>query len=163
MSRVQRVAPVAAWVAVMAPLSVVFLSLVTSPDSNGTLRASLIGLGILAILKPDAALLITAAMIGFGSILSHLFGIASARITEVLVDGESGLLVDKEDVRGMAAALVRLHDDRDFVARLGANARRRFEEHLTLDRFGADVLAELRAALASDVSRMPAAAVSPRA
>ena len=48
--------------------------------------------------------------------------------------------------------------------RPGANARRRFEEHLTLDRFGADVLAELRAALASDVSRMPAAAaVSPRA
>lgn len=69
-------------------------------------------------------------------------------VPELIADGESGLLVDKGDAADMAAALVRLHDDRELAARLGAAARRRFEEHLTLERFGADVEAELRAAIA---------------
>jgi O-antigen biosynthesis protein len=64
-------------------------------------------------------------------------------VPELISDGESGLLVEKEDARAIAAALVRLHDDRDFVRRLGMRARQRFEEHLTLDRYGADVFAEL--------------------
>ena len=47
----------------------------------------------------------------------------------------------------MAAALVRLHDDTALVERLGARARERFEEHLTLERYGADILAEIKVAL----------------
>jgi GT2 family glycosyltransferase/glycosyltransferase involved in cell wall biosynthesis len=71
-------------------------------------------------------------------------------VPELISDGESGLLVEKGDAAAMAAALVRLHDDRDLVVRLGTAARKRFEEHLTLDRFGAEVLAELRAATARE-------------
>jgi hypothetical protein len=90
MSRFQRVAPVAGWIALMAPLSAVLLSLVTSPDSNWTLRAALAGFAILAVVKPDAALLTTAALIGFGSILANLVGVPSARITEVLIVASLG-------------------------------------------------------------------------
>jgi GT2 family glycosyltransferase/glycosyltransferase involved in cell wall biosynthesis len=76
-------------------------------------------------------------------------------VPELISDGEHGLLVDKDDARGMAAALVRLHDDRALAARLGAAARRRFEDHLTLDRFGAEVLSELRRTLGTAPSRSP--------
>ena len=39
-------------------------------------------------------------------------------------DGENGLLVDPDDVGGLAAALVRILSDRGEAERLGAGARR---------------------------------------
>ena len=51
-----------------------------------------------------------------------------AGIPDVVVDGENGLLVDPDDVRGLADALVRILADREVAARLGAAARRTGEE-----------------------------------
>ena len=45
----------------------------------------LAGFSILSIARPDAALLATTALVGFGIILSHLGGVPAVRVTEVLV------------------------------------------------------------------------------
>ncbi len=83
--RLAHVAPVAGWIAVMAPLSVVFFSLALSSDINWIVRAALAGLGILALARPAAALLVAAALLGFGPIMSLLVGVPSIRAAEVLV------------------------------------------------------------------------------
>jgi glycosyltransferase involved in cell wall biosynthesis len=49
-------------------------------------------------------------------------------ILDLVDDGEQGLLVDPEDVDGLAAALVRVLSDRDLAERLGAAAHVRFPE-----------------------------------
>jgi glycosyltransferase involved in cell wall biosynthesis len=56
-------------------------------------------------------------------------------IPELVVDGETGLLVQPRDPAGMAAALRRLLDDPDLRQRLGEAARRRAEERFDLPRF----------------------------
>lgn len=56
-----------------------------------------------------------------------------AGIPEVVVDGETGLLVDEGDVAGMAIAMTRLIDDPALAARLGDCGRRRIEEGFTID------------------------------
>lgn len=73
------------WIAVILPLAVVLLSVALSPASNWTVRTTLAGFCILAIGRPDAALLVTTALVGFGIILSHLAGVPPLRVTEVLV------------------------------------------------------------------------------
>lgn len=60
---------------------------------------------------------------------------------DVVVDGETGLLVPQADRAGLAGAVVRLLGDRAFARTLGAAGRRRYEsqfrfEHFR-DRFGA--------------------------
>ncbi len=50
---------------------------------------------------------------------------------EIVADGETALLVPPSDVGAMAAALVRLHDDPELRARLGAAARRLAFERYT--------------------------------
>jgi glycosyltransferase involved in cell wall biosynthesis len=55
-------------------------------------------------------------------------------IPEAVVDGETGLLVPPRDPAALAAALARLIGNADLRARMGANARRRFEERFTLER-----------------------------
>jgi glycosyltransferase involved in cell wall biosynthesis len=47
--------------------------------------------------------------------------------SELIEDGENGLLVPGGDVPSLAAAMRRLIDDRELRERLGANARRRME------------------------------------
>ena len=63
---------------------------------------------------------------------------------EIVVDGETGLLVDPTDVEGVAAALFRLLTDDALVKRLGQAGQARFLERFTvesfLDRFEALVL-----------------------
>jgi len=43
--------------------------------------------------------------------------------SELIADGDTGILVDVGDVPGLAAALNRLVDDRELRSKLGANAR----------------------------------------
>ena len=55
-------------------------------------------------------------------------------IPEVVVDGETGLLVPPENAPALAAALTRVIESAPLRARLGANARGRFEQRFTLER-----------------------------
>ena len=48
-----------------------------------------------------------------------------AGIPDVVLDGETGLLVDEGDVEGMAAQMIRLADDPELAARLGRAGRQR--------------------------------------
>jgi O-antigen ligase len=67
------------------PLSIVLLSVVLSPETNWTVRVALAGFCILAIVRPDYALLAAIALAGFGVILAHLAGVPRLRVTEALV------------------------------------------------------------------------------
>jgi glycosyltransferase involved in cell wall biosynthesis len=55
-------------------------------------------------------------------------------IPEVVVEGETGLLVDEKDVPGMAAHMIRLIREPDLAAQLGLAARRRVEALFTMER-----------------------------
>lgn len=55
-------------------------------------------------------------------------------IPEMVVHGETGLLVEPGDGDGLSDALARLIDGPDERSRMGIAARRRFEELFTLDR-----------------------------
>jgi O-antigen ligase len=83
--RLRHFAAAAGWIAVLLPLALVLFSVALSPLSNWAVRTTLAGFCILAIARPDAALLITTALLGFGIILSHLVGVPSLRVTELLV------------------------------------------------------------------------------
>ncbi|MBV9927403.1 MAG: glycosyltransferase [Acidobacteria bacterium] len=54
-----------------------------------------------------------------------------AGIPEVVVEGETGLLVDEGDVGGMARRMIRLLRDPAHAARLGEAGRRRVREHFS--------------------------------
>ena len=56
-------------------------------------------------------------------------------VPELVVDGETGLLVAAGDARALADALQRLVDDPDLRVRLGAAGRARVEEQFRLDSF----------------------------
>ncbi|MCQ4334700.1 glycosyltransferase family 4 protein [Natronomonas sp. F2-12] len=49
--------------------------------------------------------------------------------TDVVTDGETGVLVDPGDPAAIARALTRLDGDRDRLAEMGKAARRRYESH----------------------------------
>jgi glycosyltransferase involved in cell wall biosynthesis len=55
-------------------------------------------------------------------------------LLDLVVDGETGLLVQPRDVAGLRAALERLLADAELRRRLGENARRRAREHFSWDR-----------------------------
>lgn len=68
-----------------------------------------------------------------------------AGIPDVVHDDVNGLLVDPDDVDGLAAALVRILSDRAYAARLGAAARETGEEWgVTPEAYAAKVLALVR-------------------
>jgi O-antigen ligase len=75
----------AGWIALTLPLLLVLLSVAISPQSNWTVRAGLAAFCLLAFRRPAAALLVTTALVGFGVILSHMAGVPTLRVTEVLV------------------------------------------------------------------------------
>ena len=56
-----------------------------------------------------------------------------AGIPDVVLDGESGYLVDEGDVAAMAAAIAKLIEDPALAARLGDCGRRRVQEGFTID------------------------------
>ena len=66
--------------------------------------------------------------------------------TDVIVDGENGLLVAPGDVAGWRQAMTRLRDDHALRERLGHNARRWVEETATLDRWAARLAGGIREA-----------------
>ena len=68
---------------------------------------------------------------------------AVGQIAEVLVDGESALLVPPDDPEALARAIVRLVDDTSLRARLGQTARRAAEESHTWRRNAERVLESL--------------------
>ncbi len=85
--RVRRLAAAAGWIALLVPLALVLLSVGLSPDSNWTVRALLAGFVALAVVQPPAAFLITLALLGFGTILAHMAGVPTLRVTELLIIG----------------------------------------------------------------------------
>lgn len=72
-----------------------------------------------------------------------------AGIPDVILDGETGLLVDELDVEGMAAAIVALADDRARARAMGLRGRERITADFTLERHIADLAAVLRNAAAT--------------
>ncbi len=54
---------------------------------------------------------------------------------EAIIDGETGLLIEKNDVNGLAIALRRLRDDPPLRMALGQRARK-----IALDQFTVDVM-----------------------
>lgn len=85
--RVRHLAATAGWIALLALLAVVLFSVFLSPDSNRTVRWLLAGFVVLAAARPPAALLITLALPGFGTILAHMAGVPTLRVTELLIIG----------------------------------------------------------------------------
>lgn len=66
---------------------------------------------------------------------------------ELIRDGVEGLLVPPRDPASVATAIARLAGDRALVHRMGAAARRRFEEHYTVDRVMEQMAAVYRSLL----------------
>ncbi len=83
--RIRGLAATAGWIALLVALGLVLLSVFLSPDSNWTVRALLAGFLALAIVQPPAALLITLALPAFGTILAHMLGVPTLRVTELLI------------------------------------------------------------------------------
>ncbi len=78
---------------------------------------------------------------GFGVVCAEAMAhgrpvVASAvgGLLDLVVDGETGLLVPPRDVGALRAALERLLGDADLRRRLGANARERIREHFSWPR-----------------------------
>jgi colanic acid/amylovoran biosynthesis glycosyltransferase len=72
-----------------------------------------------------------------------------AGIPDVIIDAETGLLVEERDVEGMAAAIVALAGDRARARAMGLRGRERIARHFTLEKHIADVAAVLCNAAAS--------------
>lgn len=56
-----------------------------------------------------------------------------AGIPDVVVEGETGMLVDEHDVDGMASAMVRLASHPDLAATMGQNGRQHIRNYLTME------------------------------
>ena len=66
-------------------------------------------------------------------------GTAAGGLPEVLVDGETGILVPPRDPRSLAGALRALLDDKALARQLGENGRRRVREYFSAARHAADI------------------------
>jgi len=56
-----------------------------------------------------------------------------AGIPDVVIEGETGFLVDEGDVEGMAKHMLRMAEDPALAARLGQAARKRIAEHFSIE------------------------------
>jgi glycosyltransferase involved in cell wall biosynthesis len=74
---------------------------------------------------------------------------------EIVVDGETGLLVDPTDADALATAIVRLAGDADERVRFGAAGRRRAEVSFSLGRYQDEVRRLVSASLAGSSSPAP--------
>lgn len=52
-------------------------------------------------------------------------------IPEMVIDGETGILIDKKNPGQIADAIVKLIENKDIRTRMGENGRARFEKHFT--------------------------------
>ncbi len=68
--------------------------------------------------------------------MAHELPCAVSRVgglTDIVLDGETGLVVPPEDSSALARALLRLLEDADYATRLGRNGRARVEHHQNWD------------------------------
>ncbi len=72
---------------------------------------------------------------------------------DVVRDGENGLIIPPNDPEALAAAIERLHRDRDLGARLGAAGRQRVVENFTWEHFGARLLEAYRVVMTKGSAR----------
>ncbi|PSQ14297.1 glycosyltransferase family 1 protein [Halobacteriales archaeon QS_8_69_73] len=128
-----------------------------------TLAGELSDDGLAATLAESHVLAVPSRHEGFGIVYLEgmsfgLPAIASAAggAKEVVTDGETGVLVEPDDVAEVAAALAELAADRDRLARMGRAARRRYEAHPDWTEAAARVR-ELLAAVADAPQREVAA------
>jgi glycosyltransferase involved in cell wall biosynthesis len=70
-------------------------------------------------------------------------------LRDLVVDGETGLLVPPRDVTLLRAGLERLLADQALRRRLGAAGRERIREHFSWDRFGTDTICAYEDAVTS--------------
>jgi hypothetical protein len=83
--RVRDLAVLAGSIGLLALLAIVVVSVFLLPDASWWVRTTFAGFCVLALVRPADALLATAALLGFGIILSHLAGLPLLRVTDVLV------------------------------------------------------------------------------
>jgi glycosyltransferase involved in cell wall biosynthesis len=76
------------------------------------------------------------------------------RREDILVDGETGLLVPERDPAALAAAIARLADDSELRQRLGENARRKYLAQFDPVRIGDQMLEIYRATLRNRVAAL---------
>lgn len=93
---------------------------------------------------------------GFGLVLAEAMAAGKPVVTthvsgipEVVVDGETGLVVPPRDAPALADALLRLITDAAVRRRLGTNGYRRVQERFTADRMVDQTIAIYREALAA--------------
>ena len=78
--------------------------------------------------------LIEAMAFGKAIIASRVGG-----IPEIIQDGYNGLLVDREDYKGLSQKLLTLYKNPELIQKLGQNARATYVTELTMDRFGGEI------------------------
>lgn len=71
-------------------------------------------------------------------------------IPEVVVDGVTGILVEKRNPQQLAHAIVTLIDNPDLRRRMGEAGRKRFEEHYTFDKCAERLIAVFERVLHED-------------
>lgn len=57
-----------------------------------------------------------------------------AGISDVILDGETGLLVEEHDVDAMARKMIRLLENKELAFHLGKNGKERIETHFTMEK-----------------------------
>ncbi|MGH2351679.1 MAG: glycosyltransferase family 4 protein [Chloroflexota bacterium] len=92
---------------------------------------------------------------GFGLVFAEamaagkpVVGTRVSAVPEVVLDGETGLLVPPEDPDALAAAIIRLCEDLAERRRLGNNGYQRVRQHFTASRMVGETIAVYREALA---------------
>lgn len=65
-----------------------------------------------------------------------VIGGKSGGIVDAVVDGETGLLVDPQNIDEIAAAIVSLLKDEEYAKQLGENGRKRVEKELSWEKVG---------------------------
>jgi glycosyltransferase involved in cell wall biosynthesis len=97
---------------------------------------------------------------GFGLVFAEAMAaskpVVATRVSavpEVVVDGETGILVPPRDPQALAGAIIRLCRDPAERRRLGNNGYRRVRERFTADRMVDETMAVYREALAEKVRR----------
>lgn len=95
----------------------------------------------------DALVLATTVPEGFGRVIIEAFAsgvpvVATSvgGVTEIIRDGENGLLVPPEDPQSMSEAIVRILKDRGLAKELTQRARKDAEERFNLDRMVTETL-----------------------
>jgi len=78
-----------------------------------------------------------------------------AGIPDVVVEGETGFLVDEGDVQGMAKYMIRLVDDPDLAGRLGSNAQTRVRANFSAEKRLKNLWSNIEACIENRGGRKP--------